>query len=89
MQRNISQPVLSRLLKPTPSAAADPGGAPDRPGKAKQHRGLATGTTEGAPTEKLTPDIAVLLQIEVRIWPLRCGFQVSCMKLILQTQGIE
>ena len=81
MQRNISHPVLSRVLKPISVPSIESAGGPDRHARAKQARGQASGAADTLPTPKLTADILVLLQIEVSIPRTLSGSCVAGLRL--------
>lgn len=65
MLQEIPQPILSRLLKTSSNGLQETAGGLDKLSKGKQTKGQAPGMAENASMPKLTPDILVLLQIEV------------------------
>ncbi|KAL8439924.1 hypothetical protein Efla_004849 [Eimeria flavescens] len=60
MQKNLSQPVLSRVLKP----ATDARGTTEKSGKIQKQRGQTGALTDNYSLEKMSPDILILLQLE-------------------------
>lgn len=81
MLQETPQPVLSRLLKTSSSSLQDTAGGLDKSSKAKQAKVQTAGGAENASMLKLTPDILVLLQIEVKT-PL-CPLRANRFRLLL------
>lgn len=94
MLRDIPQPILSRLLKPPLTATSEAGGGLDKTNKGKQPKGQAPGLMENVSVPKLTPDILVLLQIEVSTpvcaWPISIlMFRKKCLVVTSGSRRIE
>ncbi|KAL8275786.1 hypothetical protein Esti_000349 [Eimeria stiedai] len=97
VQRNMQQAVLSRLLKTGAGPTGDPGGSAEKFGKLRQLRGQTGTAPDNFSTEKLTPDILVLLQLEKAILEkeasakghllLQCGDLLRSATSTIQSNG--